>query len=35
MKTDIEKKAAHIAYLIKSAKEAGIEVIIKVPNKLN
>jgi ribosomal protein L11 len=35
MKTDTEKKADHIRYLIKAAKEAGIQVIIKVPTKLN
>lgn len=35
MKTDIQKKAEHIRHLIKCAKQAGIEVIIKVPTKLN
>jgi hypothetical protein len=35
MKTYTQRKADHIKYLIKSAKEAGIDVIIKVPIKLN
>jgi hypothetical protein len=35
MKTDTERKAERIRHLIKCAKNAGIEVIIKVPTKLN
>jgi hypothetical protein len=35
MKTDLEKKAWHIKRLIEHAKEAGIEVIIKCPTKMN
>jgi len=35
MKTELEKKADHIRHLIKCAKNAGIEVIIRVPVRLN
>lgn len=35
MKTDTEKIADHLRYLIKSAKKSGIKVIIKCPTKLN
>ena len=31
----IKQVAAHIAFLIKSAEEAGIKVVVKVPSLLN
>ena len=35
MTNEIKQKAAHIKHLITKAKEAGIEVIVKCPARLN